>query len=180
MKLSLNTDFTQFPRVNRLIRVADLGPEPLRPIPFDVAVLTSEERHLRRRALTLAHGGRVLVDFPEPVVLGDREILELEDGRRVEIIAAEEALYEVRGRDIQHLVELAWHIGNRHLAAQIEADRVLIPRDAILRAMLERLGAEIAEVQEPFQPTRGAYAGSGAVHSHAQPERHDPHPHSHG
>ena len=40
-----------------------------------------------------------------------------------------------------HLAELAWHIGNRHLAAAIEAERILILRDHVIRAMLEGLGA---------------------------------------
>lgn len=178
-------------RVTRLIRTADLAVEGARPVPFDLAVLTSEERHLRRRTIVLQHGDRVLVDFAEALMLGDRDRLEIEDGRHVEIVAAEEELYAVSGRDQRHLIELAWHIGNRHLAAQIEADRILIQRDPILRNMLEGLGGRIENVLEPFQPARGAYAaGGGHGHSHAVekddlPEgpsaaSHSAHRHTHG
>ena len=74
-------------------------------LPFDVAVLAQDERHLRRKVITLAHGDRVLVDFAEPLVLEDRDVLVLEDGRHAEIVAADEELLEIRGRDAVHLAE---------------------------------------------------------------------------
>ena len=57
----------------------------------------------------------------------------------------------------RHLVELAWHIGNRHLAAEIGERRILLRRDRIIRAMLEQLGATVYDVTEPFVPAHGAY-----------------------
>ena len=74
-----------------------------------------------------------------------------------EVIAAEEDLMEIRGRDAAHLVQLAWHIGNRHLPAQIEESRILIRRDRIICHMLETLGATVIDVAEPFHPENGAY-----------------------
>ena len=56
-------------------------------------------------------------------------------------------------------MQLAWHIGNRHLPAQIEETRILIRRDRIIRHMLETLGATITDVSEPFHPEHGAYHG---------------------
>ena len=125
-------------------------------VPFDIAVLAQDERHLRRKVITLAHGDRVLVDFAEPLVLEDRDVLVLEDGRHVEIIAADEELLEVRGRDAVHLAGLAWHIGNRHLAAAIEAERILILRDHVIKAMLEGLGAAVTRRRRAVQPACAA------------------------
>lgn len=136
-------------------------------IPFDLAILLHDERRVRRRSLTLVHGDVVLVDFPEPITLADRSALKLEDGRLVEIIAGEEPLYEVRGRDRIHLMRLCWHLGNRHLKTQIEDDRVVILRDHVIRDMLRGLGATITEVSEPFHPEDGAYAHSHGEPSHA-------------
>jgi urease accessory protein len=133
-------------------------------VAFDLAILMHDERRVRRRSLTLVHGDSVLVDFPEPVTLEDRSALRLEDGRFIEIIAAEEHLYEVRGSDPIHLMRLVWHLGNRHLKTQIEDDRVLILRDHVIRDMLRGLGATVIEISEPFQPEDGAYA-----HSHGEP-----------
>jgi urease accessory protein len=133
-------------------------------VPFDICVLHHDERRVRRKLLKLQHDDEVLVDFPEPVTLESGGILELTDGRLVEIIAGEEKLYEVRGRDARHLMQLAWHLGNRHAKAQIVhefegiGDRILILRDHVLRDMLVGLGATVTEVSEPFSPIEGAYA----------------------
>ncbi len=134
---------------------------------FDLAVLPHDERRVRRRLITLVHGDQVLIDFPQPVTLEDRSALRLEDGRLAEIIAGEEWLYEVRGRDPAHLLRLAWHLGNRHLKAQVEADRILILRDHVIRTMLLGLGATVTEISEPFHPEEGAYAHAHGDTAHA-------------
>ena len=174
MKFSLNADFTKFPRAISVVAADAAGPA----VPFDVAVLPHDERHLRRRAIELAHGDKVLVDLPEPVMLGHGDRLVLEDGRQVEIIAADEDVYDIRARDSVHLAELAWHIGNRHLAAAIESDRILILRDHVIKAMLEGLGATVIDIVEPFTPVRGAYSGHGHSHDHDHHDHgHDHHEH---
>ena len=133
-----------------------------RGIPFDLIVLAADERRIRRKLLTLTHGDEVLVDFPEATTLENRDVLVLEDGRLVEIIAADEYVYEITARDSEHLAKLAWHLGNRHLPAQIEKGRIIIARDHVIKDMLIGLGATVTEVSEPFFPEHGAYHG----HSH--------------
>ena len=63
------------------------------------------------------------------------------------------------------LVQLAWHIGNRHTPCQIESDRLLIQKDAVIGHMLEHLGATVTQIEAPFTPEGGAY-GHGRTHSH--------------
>jgi urease accessory protein len=135
--------------------------EPLSDQPFAIVVLDAEERHVRRKRLTLANGEDVIVDFEKPVRLEQGDRLVLEDGRVAEVVAAPEDLMEVRARDARHLVELAWHIGNRHLAAQIGEGRILLRRDRVIRQMLEQLGAHVEDVTEPFSPQHGAYHAHG-------------------
>lgn len=148
--------------------------------PFDLVVLDHEERHLRRKRLTLVHEDHVMVDLPQPVLLEHGDALVLDDGRLVEVIAAEEDLLEIVAGPGVLLGELAWHIGNRHLAAQIEPERILILRDHVIRAMLQGLGARVQDISEPFQPTKGAYAGDGHGHSHGHSDGHaKDHGHSH-
>ncbi|QPC89688.1 urease accessory protein UreE [Mesorhizobium sp. INR15] len=180
MKLDIKTDFTRFPRAVSVLASGEAGAAA----PFGRAVLAHDERHLRRRAVELDQGDKVLVDLPAPVALNDGDRLVLEDGRHIEIIAAEEPLYDIRAKSPVHLAELAWHIGNRHLAAAIEAGRILILRDHVIKAMLEGLGATVTDVSEPFKPVRGAYSG-GHDHGHAHTEAHahshaEAHSHAHG
>ncbi|UXN75470.1 urease accessory protein UreE [Devosia sp. A8/3-2] len=140
--------------------VSILPPDHGQGTPFDLVVLEHDERCLRRKLLRLRGGAEVMVDFPQTITLEHKSALLLDDGRPVDIIAAEELLYEVRGRDTAHVVRLARHIGNRHTSAQLEAGRILIKRDHVLKTMLEGSGATVSNVTEPF------YAEHGAYHSH--------------
>jgi urease accessory protein len=140
---------------------------------WDIVVLAHDERHLRRKVLRLEHGDEVLVDLEAVAALNHGDAFVLDNGKLVEVIAGEEELLEVFARSPVHLSELCWHIGNRHLAAQIEASRVLVLKDHVIKQMLEGLGAHVHIVAEPFHPTRGAYSGHGGGHGHS-------HGHSHG
>lgn len=153
-----------------MITVADIRPPRVDdPLPIDVIILEYEERWVRRKVLTAQHGNRIAIDLPELRALQDRERIITNDNTQFEIIAAEEQLLEVTGNT---LPRLAWHIGNRHTPCQVEAGRLLIKRDHVLKGMLEKLGAVVREVSEPFQPEGGAY-GHGRTHGHSH--SHDPH-----
>ena len=142
--------------------------------PVEQVVLPHDLRHLRRKLLHLESGEMVMLDLKEAVLFATGDLLVREDGELIEIVAAPEKLFEIKARDRLHLIEMAWHLGNRHLAAQIEEDRILILRDHVIRAMLEGLGAEVADVTEPFQPARGAYHSHGHDHgSHGHHHGHD-------
>jgi len=138
-----------------------------RGVTFDTLTLAHDERRLRRKLLQLPKGEEILLDFPDPVSLGHGDRLLLEDGRQVGIAAASEPVYEIRGRDAAHIARLAWHIGNRHLPAQIEKNRILIRRDRIIGDMLVGLGATIAETIEHFSPEHGAYSHDHGSGGHA-------------
>ena len=124
--------------------------------PFAQLTLTSDQRRLRRKVLSVK-GEDVMVDFPDAVTLEHFGALLLEDGRVLEIVAAPEPLLEITPRGAEHLAQICWHIGNRHMTAQIEKKRILVPRDHVAKAMLIGLGAEVREVTEPFLPMQGAY-----------------------
>ncbi|MCV9961502.1 urease accessory protein UreE [Pararhizobium sp. BT-229] len=151
-----------------------LSPGPSDKTPLHTIALAHDQRHLRRKLLHLDNDDVVMLDLKEPVMLADGDLLVLDTGGYVRIAATEEALYDIRPRDPLHLIELAWHLGNRHLAAEIRPDRILIQRDPVIKAMLEGLGATVGEVTEPFQPMRGAYHGSGG-HSHGHGDHHRAH-----
>lgn len=144
----------------------------------DTLTLSHDRRHLRRAVLTSDAGLAILVDLPRAVVLSDGDRLVLDDGRHVAICAAAEPVVAITARDSHHLTRLAWHLGNRHLPTQIAADRLVIRRDHVIEAMLERLGATLTPMVAPFVPEGGAY-GHGATHGHEHGHEHR-HGHSHG
>lgn len=125
--------------------------------PADTITLDETARHRRRMAMVSDGGIAFLLDLPEATLLLDGDGILLDDGRVIGVKAKPEPLYAVRARDTVHLVTLAWQIGNRHLAAQIFADRLLIRRDPVIRTMLEGLGAAVEETEAAFDPEGGAY-----------------------
>ena len=113
-------------------------------------------------------------------MLRDGDALVLDDGRLVAVAAAPEDLLEVRGTAQIALPRLAWHLGNRHTPTAIEPDHILVRRDHVLADMLRRLGAEVREVNAPFDPEGGAYAtGHSGQTSHGHHHAHLP-SHGHG
>src|ERR1700761_5656332 len=143
----------------------------------DTVVLDFDDRHRRRMAMRGTRGLEFLLDLENAVALRGGDALVLEDGRLVEGVAAAEPLVEIRCNDPQHLVRVAWHLGNRHLPTQIAAKALRIRRDHVIEAMVKGLGARVIEIEAPFDPEGGAYDGD----SHAPGEAHDhSHHHDHG
>jgi urease accessory protein len=142
--------------------------------PYDLVVLSYDERFLRRKRLVTVHDEGFMVDLAETTSLNHGDCLVLDDGRLIEVIAAEEPVVAITG----DLPRLAWHIGNRHTPCQIEADRLLIRQDHVLEAMLLQLGATLSRSLEPFTPEGGAYGhGRTMGHDHGG---HDHGGHDHG
>jgi urease accessory protein len=141
--------------------------------PADTVVLDFDGRHRRRMAMTGTRGLEFLLDLENATVLRGGDALVLDDNRLIEVVAAAEPLAEIRGSDPQHLVRVAWHLGNRHLLTQIMPKGLRIRRDHVIEAMVKGLGARVIEIEAPFDPEGGAYAGGG----HGQVPEGDPRQH---
>jgi urease accessory protein len=149
----------------------------------DTIVLDFDDRHRRRMAMTGTRGLEFLLDLEHAVALRGGDALVLEDGRLVEVVAAPEPLLEIRCNDPQHLVRVAWHLGNRHLPTQITGKALRIRRDHVIEGMVKGLGARVIEIEAPFDPEGGAYAGdSHETHDHTGHDhsKHDHDGHDHG
>jgi urease accessory protein len=146
----------------------------------DTVVLDFDDRHRRRMAMTGTRGLAFLLDLETAVALRGGDALVLDDGRLIEVVAAPEPLVEIRCNDPHHLVRVAWHLGNRHLPTQIIGKGLRIRRDHVIEAMVRGLGARLIEIEAPFDPEGGAYAGGGHPHAEADPHHHAAHgPSSH-
>lgn len=137
-----------------------------------LVTLSYDERLIRRKRLETSAGG-LMVDLNETLSLDPGDALRCEDGRLVEVAAADEPIVEVRG----DLARLAWHIGNRHTPCQIGPDHLAIRKDHVLEAMLAQLGATLTRVMAPFRPEGGAY-GHGRTFGHDHAPNGFPHAHA--
>lgn len=135
--------------------------------------LTHDER-ARSRLAAMSVDGRavaiVLRDHPRGVALADGCVLAGDDGALAIVEAAAQPLARVTAGSPLALMRAVYHLANRHVAAQLAADHVLIERDPVLASMLVGLGAQVELVEAPFAPESGAYAGGhghGHGHGHA-------------
>ena len=138
-------------------------------VAIDRVVLDYDGRHRRRIVLTGSSGAEYLLDLAEATHLRHGDGLVLSGGGILLVVAKPEPLLEVRAASPEALLKLAWHIGNRHLAASLQADRILIRRDHVIAHMLEHQGAKVREVEEPFDPEGGAYHDHGPADHHHDP-----------
>jgi urease accessory protein len=126
----------------------------------DRVVLDHGDRHCRRVMLTGTSGLAFVLDLPTATRLHSGDALVLEDGRLVEVVAAIEALFEIRCTDPQHLARIAWHFGNRHVPVEMRSDALRIRRDHVLAELATKLGARVVPLEAPFEPEGGAYDGA--------------------
>src|ERR1700738_2397946 len=149
-----------------MIRATEVKPQyRWAETPADTGVLDFDDRHRRRMAMTGTRGLSFLLDLENAVALRGGDALVLDDNRLIEVVAAPELLAEIRCNDPHHLVRVAWHLGNRHLPTQIMPKGLRIRRDHVIEAMVKGLGARVIEIEAPFDPEGGAYAGGGHAHA---------------
>src|SRR5215510_4415403 len=115
-------------------------------------VLDFQARHRRRILLTTHQGQDFLLDLPRTIAMAEGDALQLDDGTLIRVVAASELVLEVTHEDPGELVRIAWHLGNRHVTAEIRDRFLRIRPDHVIGEMLLNLGAEFAVVRAAFQP----------------------------
>lgn len=138
----------------------------------DSLTLDFDARHRRRIRMVANHGEELLLDLPKAVAMADGDGLQLDDGRWLKIHAAAEPVVEIRHKDPNQLVRLAWHLGNRHLPTEIQNRVLRIRPDHVIEDMLRRFGADLINMLAPFQPEGGAYGGHAHDHHHDENSHH--------
>ena len=70
------------------------------------------------------------------------------------------------------LPRAAYHLGNRHVALEVQADHLQLEPDPVLADMLRAMHLIVSEANAAFEPESGAYA-SDAPASHGHDLGHD-------
>lgn len=138
--------------------------------------LTAQERTSLRGRRQSTCGRDLLLQLPRGAALEPGELLAQAGsaaGPLVRVEAAPEPLLQVSSADPLALLQAAYHLGNRHVAMELHADRLLLLDDSVLADLLRRRGLQVERLQAPFCPEPGAYAEPAHGHAHA-------HHHSHG
>jgi urease accessory protein len=137
------------------------------PGPFiDEVVLDFEDRHRRRIVLSGLSGMEFLLDLAAVPDLRDGAGIVLSSGETVRVRAAAESLMEVCCAEPMQLARIAWHIGNRHLPAEITNASLRLRADHVIAGMIEGLGGQVRYLDAPFNPEGGAYGDQAMTHAH--------------
>jgi urease accessory protein len=134
---------------------------------MDTVHLSFEERSKSRLLLRLDSGVQAALVVERGRLLRGGDRVRTLDGREVLVVAAEESLLEVSSDDPSAIARAAFHLGNRHVAVQVMANRLRFLNDRILEEMVKGLGLEVSAVRAPFEPEGGAY---GHHHAHGSQE----------
>jgi urease accessory protein len=134
-------------------------------------------------------GRRLGVFLARGSVVRGGDVLVAEDGSLVRVNAAPQPVLVVR-HCAEHgspfdLLRAAYHLGNRHVALELQADHLKLEPDHVLAAMLRSMHLIVSETSSAFEPEAGAYGagGHGQGHSHGHDHAHDhghDHTHDHG
>ena len=119
--------------------------------------LPFELRQRSRLRTRLVSGEEVALAMPRGEVLRGGDLVSTSDGRVIEVLGAPEKLLHVTCRTPDELARAAYHLGNRHVPVQVGAGFLRLAADHVLAEMLKRMGAQVAEVEAPFEPEAGAY-----------------------
>ena len=121
--------------------------------------------------------GRSLgVFLPRGQVVRGGDLLVGEDGSLIAVVAKPQPVLVVHAHGAGAALALAraaYHLGNRHVALEVQADRLQLEPDHVLAEMLQRMGLHVDETMAAFEPEGGAYQSAGAAHGHD-------HAHGHG
>jgi len=167
----------------RAISVLGRGDRHERP-PADTVILDSAQRSAKTIAVTSVKGATIEIALHEPTRLRTDDLLVLDDGTLVEVVAAPEPLLEARATDLAALMRLAWHLGDRHVPVQVLNNRIRTRRDPMIETLLKSLGAKVMPIEAPFEPEGGAYEAAQAQgldhdHDHGRARDHSHHHHGH-
>ena len=95
-------------------------------------------------------------------VLQEGDLLRAETGELVRVHCAPEELVSAECEDWECFARACYHLGNRHVVAEIGPRRIRFPRDHVLEVLVCHLGLRASLVQAAFTPEPGAYvAGIG-------------------
>jgi urease accessory protein len=105
------------------------------------------------------------------------DVLVGEDGSLLKVQAAPQAVLRIthctaHGTPFD-LTRAAYHLGNRHVPIELQADHLKIEPDHVLADMLRAMHLIVHEVNDSFEPENGAYGEHGVGHQHG-------HAHDHG
>lgn len=124
--------------------------------------LAFESRQKARLKTQLDDGQEVGLFLPRGIILRGGDVVQAETGEAVRIISANETVSTLKSNDPLLLARCCYHLGNRHVAIEIQPLFTRYLQDHVLDEMVVAFGVELLHELAPFEPESGAYHSSHA------------------
>src|SRR5262245_60732336 len=118
------------PRAIARIGAGEAGARPVR----DILLLDHEARRSPAGIVTGLHGTSIELALPRGIALIHDDLLLLDDGSVVEVVARPEPLLEIRAGNPTLLARAAWLLGDHHIAAELSERRLRARRSESVAA----------------------------------------------
>jgi urease accessory protein len=141
------------PRAIARLKAGEAGSRPVR----DTLLLDHGERRNASGTVTGLRGLAIELALPRGTVLLHDDLLLLDDGGLIEIVARPEPLTEIRAADVTLLARAAWLLGDHHIPAELSERRLRVRRSDAIAPLLAPLAVKLVEIEAPFEPEGGAY-----------------------
>ena len=140
------------------------------PVQWMTLTLAADERSRLRGHRRSSCGRDLVLQLPRGEALEPGEWLSsAAGGVLVQVEAALEPLLVVTAAAPADLLQAAYHLGNRHVALQVNSQELRLLEDPVLADLLRHRGLQVERLVAPFLPEPGAYGTYGSVHRQALP-----------
>lgn len=136
----------------------------------DELELTAADRERAHRRVRSKGNRELIISLPRGAELHDGDVVYVDNGVAVVVVAAPEDVLEVSPRTTREWALAAYQLGNLHRPARFLADAILTPYDRSTQEVLGGLGLRARRV------TRGLVGERYGAVAH----QHHSHPHEHG
>ena len=120
--------------------------------------LVAEDRTRSRHRFMTVEGEEVNLQLQRGTVLREGDILADEHGQAIaKVVAKPEPVLTITTHHALDFLRAAYHLGNRHIALEITENYLRLSPDSVLEDMVRKMGLNVIEEIQPFQPETGAY-----------------------
>ena len=128
----------------------------------DQLALTAEERQRSFYRCKSLQGKDIKLELKRGTILKDGDILKTianDQGQFIciQIIAQPEPVLTVTASQPLQLLRAAYHLGNRHIALEVQDHYLRLSPDPVLEQMLRAMPVIVTPETVPFHPEAGAY-----------------------
>lgn len=117
-------------------KLEQLRPEDRAIRHVEKVYMDSEDLLKKIQRVTTDHGNEIGIRLTQKDELADGDILYMDDKNMIVIEVQPDDLLVIRPRSMQEMGEIAHKLGNRHLPAQFEGERMLVQYDYLVEEQL--------------------------------------------